>query len=118
MYVLWTSYVLFMQSFALELICRDCSTPVFITTNSSLVDDNGNQLPQCENSTIIFTCITNSTIGEPIYQWLSSLDYETFDKGLSIIKVELRPYPVNYSCVVTDDYTSGYANITVSGYGE
>ena len=102
----------------LELICRDCSIPVFISTNPPLVDERGNRLPQCENSTITLTCSTNSTIGEPVYQWMSSMDYETFEEGLSVIKVELRPYPVNYSCVVTDDYTSGYANITVAGYGE
>ena len=52
------------------------------------------------------------------YQWLSSLEYEKFDGGLSEIEVKLRSYPVDYSCVVTNDYNSGYANITIVSNGE
>ena len=81
------------------------------------MDNIGEPYLLCENSTITLTCEANSTCGEPIYQWVSSLDYETFDKGLSVIEVELRPYAVNYSCVVTDGYITGYASITIISNG-
>ena len=99
-------------------MCWDCSIPVSITTNPPLVDERGNQLLQCDNSTITLTCEANVTFVEPIYQWVSSLNYEKFDEGLSVIKVELRSSPVNYSCVVTDGYITGYANITIVSTGK
>ncbi|XP_065893758.1 uncharacterized protein [Dysidea avara] len=99
-------------------MCWDCSIPVSITTNPPLVDERGNQLLQCDNSTITLTCEANVTFVEPIYQWVSSLNYEKFDEGLSVIKVELRSSPVNYSCVVTDGYITGYANITIVSTGQ
>ena len=91
---------------------------VSIIANPPIVDKNGKPQLLCDDTTITLTCEANSTCGEPIYQWVSSLNYETFDKGLSVIKVELRSYPVNYSCIVTDGYFTGYANITIVSNGK
>ena len=52
------------------------------------------------------------------YQWLSSVEHEKFDEGLNEVEVKLRPYPVTYSCVVTNDYNSAYANITIVSNGK
>ena len=91
---------------------------VYIITIPPIINSNGKLPLLCDNSTITLTCVAHSTCGEPIYQWVSSLDYETFDEGLSVIKVELRPYPVNYSCVVTDGYNTGYSNLTLMSNGK
>ena len=91
---------------------------VYITTNPSIMNRNGKLNLLCDNTTITLTCEANSTCGEPIYQWVSSLNYETIDKGLSIIKVELRSSPVYYSCIVTDGFSTGYANLTVVSNGK
>ena len=113
-------YSVFMHTLVLLYItavlsCWGCSIPVIITTNLPLVDEKGNQILHCDNSTITLTCEVNLTFNDPMasYQWVSSLEYETFDEGLSVITVELRSEPVNYSCIVTDGYISGYSNITI-----
>jgi len=114
----WWAVIQNFVFFVIVIMCWDCSIPVFIKTDPTLVDDSGSRPLQCDNSTITLTCEANVTFGEPIYQWLSSLDYETFDEELSVIEVELRSYPVNYSCVVTDGYIIGYANITIVSNGK
>jgi len=85
-----------------------------------MFDDDNNMVLLCTDSTITLTCeVEDSIVGLPDhYQWFSSLEYETFEEDVETITVEVKSYPVNYLCRVTDTYNTGYANITIVSNGQ
>ena len=93
---------------------------VSITIDPLVTNNSGNGTLLCVNSTIKLICDTDSLISMvEHYQWLSSQEHEEFYQGLAEIEVVLRPYPVIYTCVVTNDYDDvGYSNISIVSNGE